>query len=448
MWKKNLDVSSTIFALTTGTLPSAVAIVKLSGPDAFAIAAQLFFPSDNAFGARRGMWLGELRSPAGEHLDDILTLGFKAPHSHTGEDVVELHCHGSRSIISRLSHCLLELGARPAERGEFSYRAHLNGKTSAEELDTLGDVFLAREGGDLSRVYARKDGALATKIESLRQQILRVQAILDTAVDFTEEYSSVVMSALEPINAVIRECSVITHRYSSFKSGSNAPRMALVGRPNAGKSSLFNLLLCRYRAIVHAEPGTTRDVIEEDIEIDGRLWKLVDTAGVRPGTAGAEAQGIELGEEFLASSGFWILVVDGTDGLTPVETHLLERYHTKPHVIAWNKKDLSSWGAPPDTLGAVGVSAQTAEGLDQLKASLRTALPPETDLLPSSVQNARLERVLEKLGNLRTQLENGAPPEILAEEGRGILSSLELVVGTITTEDVLDRLFADFCIGK
>lgn len=449
MWKKNLDLSATIFALTTGPLPSAVGIVKLSGPDAFIIAAQLFQSTETSpFSSRRGMWLGVLRDSDGEFLDNTLALGFKAPHSHTGEDVVEFHCHGSVSVVSRLSSSLLHLGARPAERGEFSYRAHLNKKVSAGDLENLGDVFLAKDAGDLNRIYQRKDGALKAHIESLRLELLKLQAILDTAVDFSEEYSSVVESALQPIERVIRECSVISQRYLSFKSGSNTPRCVLVGRPNAGKSSLFNLLLCRYRAIVHEDPGTTRDVIEEDIEIEGRRWKLVDTAGVRTGVSGAEAQGIELGEEFLASSSFWILVVDGTQSLSPVEEQLILRHHEKPHLVVWNKSDLPNWQAPSASVSAIKMSAQSGEGLELLKKAISESVPSDLGPLPSGVQAARLMTVRDRLEELRSHLKQGLPPEILAEQSRGILASLELVVGDITTEDVLDRLFGEFCIGK
>ena len=153
----------------------------------------------------------------------------------------------------------------------------------------------ARQVSDLTRIYSRRDGAIEAQVDDLRNSLIRLQAILDTAIDFSEEYSAVIHAAEEPLGQVIRGCSELIQRYSAFKTGVVSPKIVLAGRPNAGKSSLFNALLCRYRAIVHEEPGTTRDVIEEDLDIGGRLWKLVDTAGVRENTRGVEQEGISTG---------------------------------------------------------------------------------------------------------------------------------------------------------
>lgn len=452
MWQKNLDLSQTIFALTTGPLPTAVAGVKLCGPDSFTIAAKIFAPTSGVFTKKRDLWVGTLRDLGGKKIDHIVLLSFISPHSHTGEDSIEFHCHGSVPIVSRLQQVLLDLGARPAERGEFSYRAHLNGKMSPEELETLGDLYLARQVTDLDRIYARKDGALEAQIAGLRQQLIRLQAILDTAVDFSEEYSAVTHQAFEPIEGVIRGCSEVIHRYSQFKNGENTPKLVLAGKPNAGKSSLFNALLCRYRAIVHEEPGTTRDVIEEDIEVDGRRWKLVDTAGTRENTAGAEREGIALGADFLASSHYWILVVDGTEGLTSAERGLLATYASIPHLIAWNKKDLPAWQSPERDQRAIAVSAKGGDGLAQLWDVLRTALArvesPETGPLPTAVQCARLRRVVGQLEEMHAELKNNVPPEFIAEKNRAVLGHLTSVIGEVGTEDILDRVFNDFCIGK
>ncbi|MFM8313619.1 MAG: GTPase [Deltaproteobacteria bacterium] len=269
MLRKNLSLEDTIFALTTGALPTAVAVVKLSGPKAFSIAEKLFFPIKETWSKSRGVWFGELRTVLNKKIDDIVAVTFVGPHSHSGQDTVEFHCHGSLAIVKSLENELMSLSARPAERGEFSYRSALNGKQSAADLENLADIFKATHSADLEAIYSRKEGGLEKMIDKLRSQLIGLQAVLDTAVDFSEEYSSVSEHSSRVIDQLIHECSAVTQRYSRFKGEKTLPKLVLVGLPNAGKSSLFNSMLGRYRAIVSDEAGTTRDVIEEQIEISG-----------------------------------------------------------------------------------------------------------------------------------------------------------------------------------
>lgn len=456
MLRKNLDLSETIFALASGGLPSAVAIVKLSGPSAFSFASKMFRNSKGLPLERvAGVVFGDLSDLAGNLIDTGLALSFLNPHSHTGEDTVEFQCHGSVAVVEQVFHTLKELGARPAEKGEFSYRALLNGKVSARGLDILGDLFLAKESGDLGRIYGRKDESLVRKVSELREKLIHLQAILDTAIDFTEEYSSVVAAAIAPCRVVTHECSEIIQRYSVFRDGSIAPRIVLVGRPNAGKSSLFNALLCRYRAIVHHEPGTTRDVIEEQVVLNGARWSIVDTAGVREALTEAEREGISLGEDYLAASSMWILTVDGTQGLQKEEIEILEKFGSRPHVVVWNKKDLTNW-QPPQTNAlrgsVVSVSAKSGEAVSDLWVLLQEkALAIHNDKmsdLPSSTQVARLKHVVKQLEFLSSGLASGEGPEYLAETNRKAIGLLESVIGEVSTEEVLGRVFSEFCIGK
>lgn len=448
--RKHLDLSQPIFAVASGSLPSAIAIVRLSGKDVFEIAQRLTSPP---ISRERGMRLTTLVDEEGVEFDRCLVLGFVAPDSHTGEDVVEFHCHGSRAIVSRLDRCLRDLGARPAERGEFSYRGLVLGKLSPEEIDRLGDAFLAREASELDRLSRRHDQTLLAQIAALREKLLRVQAVIDTAVDFADEYSGVLESAHEPVKAAIHECSVITQRYFRFSEGEKAPRVVLAGRPNAGKSSLFNSLLSRHRAIVSPTPGTTRDAIEDEVDLGGRRCKLVDTAGIRD-ASGAEAEGVVLGQEFLAASDAWVLVVDGTRGLDPEDVHLLERFGRKPHLVAWNKFDAAEWAAPPlPEIGGgrvIETSATAGHGIEEIWSALSTLLPrtAETEPLPTHVQATRLSTALSRLKELDLSFSKKLPPEYLSEEVRGVIQGISDVIGPVSVDDVLDRVFADFCIGK
>ncbi len=456
MMRRNLDVSKTLFALSTGPLPSAVAVERLSGPEAFRIASSIFRAhSKKPLTRERGMFLGNLVDSRGDSIDEVLLLAFVGPHSFTGDDVIEFHCHGSIPILQKLEAMLLEHGAHPAGRGEFSYRAHLNGKLTAAQLERLGDVFLARDLSDLRRIYSRREDSLVDSIQQLREHLIRLRAILDTAVDFVEEYSGVLVLAREPLGLAIQGCSAIIQRYSLFRHGGNVRRLVLAGRPNAGKSSLFNGLLCRYRAIVDPLPGTTRDVVEEDVEVNGRVWKLVDTAGIRRAEAEAERLGMELGEEFLESSHYWLLVVDGTEGIHSEEQDLIRKFSHKPHAILWNKRDLPNWQEPPAALAGeriLSVSAKQGDCFpriwDELRQSLDEGLGDELAPLPTAVQVARLEKVLEELRLLMTEMESERPPEFLSEGVRSAVEKLESVIGEVGTEDVLDRVFGDFCIGK
>lgn len=456
MLNRNLDCSQTVFALTTGSLPSAVAIVKVAGPEAFAISSKIFAPlSNEAFEKKAGVFFGNVKDLTGSHIDTCLALTFVAPKSHTGEDTVEFHLHGSIAIVQKLKHVLLDLGVRPAERGEFSYRALLNGKVSPEELDTLGDLFIARETEDLNQIYLRRDGSLQRKVGEIRKELLRLQAILDTAVDFADEYSSVVHLAKEPVTLAIHQITEIIQRYSLFREAKTVPKLVLAGLPNAGKSSLFNALLCKYRAIVHEEAGTTRDVIEEWLEIEGKTWKLVDTAGLREAETQTERQGIELGEAFLSSANFWILVVDGTRGLTKEEAALLDRFGGKPHLIVWNKMDLPTWSEPNEAWlkdQTVSVSAKEGVNLECLWGRLRRDLKNFSSLddvpLASQTECSRLKNVLVLLKQLQEELETESLPEYMAEKNRQAIGQLESVIGHVGVDDVLDRVFGEFCIGK
>lgn len=454
MLRKNLSLEDTVFALTTGALPTAVAIVKLSGPKAFLIAESIFFSSGEKFSKKRGLWFGELRSVGGNKIDDIVAITFVAPNSHSGEDTVEFHCHGSLAVIRTLEKELIHLSARPASRGEFSYRAMLNGKQSPIDLENLADIFKAVHLADLDMVYSRKDGGLEKKVEELRKKLIGLQAILDTAVDFSEEYSTVAEQSLAFIDKLIHECSEVTQRYSRFKGGKTLPKMVLVGLPNAGKSSLFNAILGRYRAIVSDQEGTTRDAIEEQIEVLDRPWTVVDTAGIRATQNTIEKEGIELGAAFLASASLWILVVDGTQKLTSKESELLTQYQHIPHLVFWNKKDLKSWNPHPGDFKdrIVEGSVFVIRDIERFWASLEKIIGSEqigqTGPTPTAVQAGRLELVASALQEFRSEIALGLPPEILAEKNRKIMDQLENVVGKIAVDDVLGRIFSEFCIGK
>lgn len=398
------------------------------------------------------MFFGDFVDDSGKIVDEIVLLNFPAPHSLTGEHVIEIQCHGSLVVVERIEKILERIGVRRAERGEFSYRSLVNGKTTPEKLEELADLFLAREPATLDAIYSRRERTLAREIAKIRESMVRLQAILDTAVDFSDEYSSVVGAAIPLSRSILENIQLITHRYSSFRSGSAFRRLVLAGRPNAGKSSLFNGIVGHYRAIVHEKPGTTRDVIEEDLEIDGHRWKLVDTAGFREIGGQIEAEGMARGREYLASASVWALVVDGVVGLAKEDRALLSELRGRPHVVIWNKSDLPEWQKPPADVPTVPCSTLTAGGMASALDHIRTLTAASGDggaiALPSAQEHARLRFLEGGLLEVAQSLEQNTPPEFVAEKVRSLTANLEKTLGGISREDVLDRIFGEFCIGK
>lgn len=401
------------------------------------------------------MWTGKTISQEGRLIDQVLLLSFVAPHSHTGEDTIEFHCHGSVAVIEKLERELLSLGARQASRGEFSYRALLNDKTSYVELEALGDIFKARDQIDLEAIYSRKSESLERLITSLKGYLIGLQAVLDTSVDFSEEYSNVVYQSFQPLEKAIHECSLTIQVYQRFEQGSQTPKIVLAGRPNAGKSSLFNALLGKYRAIVNEEAGTTRDAIEEDIYLKGKRFSVVDIAGFREALTPTEKVGIQLGESFLSSASLWLLVVDGEKGLSQEEEMLLERFGRKPHLILWNKSDLPEFKKPDSlclTTEPISLSAKSGEGMNALWEALedfsKKCAGQETVILPTASQSKKLQRVLSHLLSIKEGLSREEAPEVLAEKNRTALAELVDLIGYVDQEEILGRVFSQFCIGK
>jgi len=452
--RKNLDLSHTIFARCSGTLPSAVAILRVSGSLAFPIFKKIFSPVDGKKVERvRGMALGRIVGVDGVFIDEVLVLSFETPKSFTGEDVIEIQCHGSEVIVTQIEAQLVLCGARPAERGEFSYRAFLNQKMAIEDLENLADVFASQQPVDLHAIYQRKDGAFHQRLSLLRSLVIQIQAVLDTAVDFSEEYSEVLTQVKAPLSRVIHECSLATHRYESFRYVENIPRIVLAGLPNAGKSSLFNLLLSRYRAIVHSEPGTTRDVIEELIEVDGRKCRIVDTAGIRTALNEIEVQGIELGGSYIKSAQLILYVIDGSVGVSEEDRINLADLTDCPKLIVWNKRDSAEFKADGSfAFQTVEVSASTGDGFNDLWLSIRDqfkkSMSTQSTPLPTHQEYGGLMRAEAIARELESSLWLDCPPEILSELNRRLMTELECMVGGVFVEDVLDRVFNEFCIGK
>lgn len=448
--RRALDLGDTIFALASGALPAAVAVVKISGARAEAVARTLFRPTTGAFRWERGMFFGAVVDEKNVPFDNGLLLAFPGPNSHTGESVVEFHLHGSVAIVLRMEETLLGLGLRPAERGEFSYRALVNGRADASALENLADVFVAVRPEELDGIAARADGSFRARLEQLRDQFVELQAIFDTAVDFSDEYAAVVHAGHQRIQPVILAIHGLQTAVSSLGTLENTPEVALLGLPNAGKSSLFNALLCRRRAIVSAEPGTTRDTVEGTLVLGERRWKLVDTAGIRESVSEVEREGIDRSRALAERAAIVLVVVDGTAGLTDEDRAILAL--AKSPIVFWNKRDAADWTEP--TVEALVGSAATGDGipalLERLGAEARArGAARSVEVIPSRQQKAALDRAADALAAMGELFSTETPaPELLGEWNRQALRALEDLLGPVDPEQVLDRVFSSFCIGK
>lgn len=450
--RRALDLGDTIFALASGALPSAVAVVKISGPGTEAAARRCFRPS-GPFRWERGFRYGDVVDTDGVAFDDGLLLMFPGTDSHTGEPVAEFHLHGSVAIVRRLEETLLTLGLRPAERGEFSYRALVHGRSSAEALEKLDDVFAAVRPEELDAITARADQSFRARLQGLRDELVGLQAILDTAVDFSDEYAAVVHAAHQPIQTVTLAIQGLQTAVSSLGNTETAPEVALLGRPNAGKSSLFNALLCRRRAIVSAEPGTTRDTLEGTLVLAGRHWKLIDTAGIRSSDNAIEQEGIDRSRELAGRAALSVLVIDGTEGASAEDAAIAAL--AKNALVFWNKSDAQAFRRPEGPFADAFVgSAATGDGLPALLEHLnaRAAAQPGAralEVIPSRQQKVALDRAEAALRTMKELFSEGTPvPELLGELNRQALGALEDLLGPVDTEQVLDRVFSSFCIGK
>ncbi len=450
--RSNLETHTPIFALTSGRPPSAVSAIRISGENIFSLLSP-YLRAKTPLQRRRRMFLSEVLSPVKHKIDEALILSFVSPHSFTGEDTLELHCHGTKLIVKEIEKLLLHLGARPAEPGEFTYRAILNGKMSPRDAEDLGDLFLIQRPVDLHAFHERRERSLSDQIDSLRRDLIRLQSIYETAIDFSEEAEAAHFVSSQSLREIQSTVTNLIHRYEIIKTNARPYKLALVGRPNAGKSSLFNALLTRTRSIVSDIPGTTRDSIEDDISLGDDDWKLIDTAGIRTTGDTLEKEGIEMSRLALRDSDMWLLVVDAKEGIHPQDKQLVEEFGSIPHAIICNKMDLTDQRPQCMSTKTIPVSAKTGENLLELLSEIRSMAnaiseTPRRDYLPSTTEVQRLQKLLPLLNELMAADQAGLPPELLSEHAAATLRELNGVTDPVTQDEILGRIFSDFCIGK
>ena len=458
--------NDTITAIATARGQAALAILRVSGPEAIAVAARCLRGADLTAVASHTAHVGYLTDAEGEDIDQVVVTVFRAPTSATGEDVVEISCHGGDLAPQLIQQSLLDHGARLAEPGEFTQRAFLNGKLDLAQAEAVADLIHASSTKAHRVSLSHLQGRYSERLEALREELLELAAFVELELDFSEE--DVAFADRERLETLLHTSEgLLGELLGSYRTGElirDGVRVVIGGRPNAGKSTLLNALVGRDRAIVSPTPGTTRDEIEAEAEIDGLRYRFVDTAGLRETSDAIEAEGVRRAEASIERSDVLLYVYDLTIGLDAAEHTFLEQlqaeHPTLPVVQVANKADLveehsaSQPNGRPTVIISAEAGQRNADAVAPVVSALQDAVADGLEDADAShvVMNHRhrqhLRAALEAVQRAQQALTGGAAGDMLALDLRSALHELGAITGEITNEDVLDQIFSRFCIGK
>jgi len=449
--------NSTICAPASGQ-GGAVAIVRVSGPDAIEVTDSIFKSvsgSPLASSAGYTMHYGSIYMPSGELLDDVIISLFRAPHSYTGEDSVEISCHASSFIVSRILELLVEGGAQMALPGEFTQRAFLNGKMDLSQAEAVADVISSTSSIEHRIAFNQLKGGYSAKLMAIRNSLLELSSLLELELDFSEEEVEFAdRTRLSELTAeAYEECSRLAASFRVGNALKNGVPVAIVGPPNSGKSTLLNALLGDERAIVSDIPGTTRDTVEDVFVLDGIKFRFIDTAGIRDTSDVVEKMGIERSLSAVKKAHIVVGLVDSTSDSASSDTSYIESLVTVQQklILVYNKTDLTPGIHIPDD--CIPLSALKGAGIDILKKRL-TSLATPADETATLVTNARhaqaLTEAADALHTFAQGLATTLSGDLLAEDLRSAIASLNTILGEdlLTPQDTLNRIFSSFCIGK
>ena len=454
------DMSEPIAAIATGQSRCAIGILRLSGDGCFAVCDKVFrADSGRAFPELppRCLTLGSLLDRSGAVIDHVLAVRFPAPHSYTGEDCAEFHCHGSPVVLREALSSLFAAGARQATAGEFTKRAFLNGQLDLTEAEAVIDLIDAETAAAARNAAAQLDGALRRVLEPLQDTLLDVAARFYAVVDYPdediedvrpEEITAALSGGIERLEQLLSAC----RRGQVLKSG---VKTVIIGRPNAGKSSLFNALAGFERVIVTDIPGTTRDTVEEAIICGGVLLRLTDTAGLREARDAVESLGVERSRKAVENADLIFVVADGNAApdTDDADALRLARESGKPWIFVQNKSDLPQAAGRGDVdAPCVLVSAKTGEGLPELEAAV-SALFPDGDSAPGTLltdqrQEDAARRAWEALRRAESALQSGFTPDAVLTDVEEALDAVGELTGRTAKEELVSRIFSRFCVGK
>ncbi len=443
----------TIAAIATPPGRGAISMVRVSGPHALQIGDRVFEGKKRIGEFPPGTFHhGFILDPeTGKKLDEVVVLVYHAPHSFTGEDMLEITTHGGLIPARRVLRALIKAGARMAEPGEFTRRAMLNGKMDLIQAEALLDLVDAKTEACADVALKNLAGELSERIKKIREKLLEVSMELELSLDFTDQ--DLIFPPYEKIKKTLEELSEeIGEMIKEWNRGRmlvEGMRVVITGKPNVGKSTLFNALLSEEKAIVTEEPGTTRDVLEGWIEIEGFPVKLFDTAGLRQAEGKVERIGIERAKKALEGADLVLFVVDGSQGVTEEDMEIYEKVKNKHHIVIINKCDLGC--KIKEFPGGLRISALTHQGMDKLHEKIKEILNPETMgaiLITHERHYNALQTALQYIEEAKRGGAEGRGEELIAEDVKFAREALSSLVGEITSEEILNEIFSRFCIGK
>jgi len=484
-----MNLDDTIVAIATPAGRGGIGVVRLAGPRSVEIALPILRlkrelePGGVVFGevvepcaAELPVRLREsetdsrrtaMSGPQSQRIDEVVVTYFAKPHSYTTDDVVEISAHGSPIVLRHIVELCVSAGARPAEPGEFTMRAFLNGRIDLTQAEAVRDLIDSRTLYQAKVAAQQLEGALSRRLKPIKRELVELIALLEAGIDFAEDDISVMGDAtiLDRMAAVRRPLEQLSASFAFGKIVQEGLTLAIVGRPNVGKSSLFNRLVERERAIVTATPGTTRDLVSETVAIGGIPVKLVDTAGIRPALDEAESIGIRKSMEALADADLVLVVLDASEERTKEDEQLLAQTEHRPVIVVENKSDLriAAPGASGDsavspnrsqTWGSrVSTSALTGEGLMALREEILRQVGGDAGMQESgfltNVRHARLiKESLAALDSAKSAVAGKIPHEMVLMDLYNALRPLDAITGATTTDDILNLIFSTFCIGK
>ena len=457
-------LDDTIAAVATPPGEGGIGIVRLSGSAAIAIAAKIFRPRrgpDFTAGSSHTLRLGVIVDPeSGETVDEVLASIMRGPRSYTAEDVVEINCHGGALAVARVLQLLLRNGARLAEPGEFTRRAFLNGRLDLAQAEAVLDIIRARSNQGLTAAMGQLQGRLSQAIKAINDLLTGTLAAIEASLDFPEDVDEINTAQLENLRRGREEIAKLLSTWETGRLLGQGIKIAIIGRPNVGKSSLLNALLQQERAIVSQVPGTTRDTIEAAMLLGGFACNLVDTAGLRETADALESIGVARTKQAVAEADLVLLVVDLSTGILPEDKEILAALSTKPVLIVGNKVDLADDGGDrlADFAGAiprVKVSARNGSGLDALARQVRELITGgkavsagDQPIITRARHYNALQQGREHLEEAIAAWERGLPADLIAIDLWAAISSLGEITGATAREDLVDRIFSEFCIGK